>query len=308
MINRILIRLKIVQLLYAYYQNGDKSIDSAVKELRFSLSKAYDLYNLLLLLMVKVTQYALDEVEKKENYNKITHTDEVVSRKFVDNAFIMQLERNKQLKEYVESHKLDWSGADDYLKYLYGLIIESDYYKEYILTEKSDYAEDRELWRRIYRFIIMKDEKIDEVLEDMSLYWNDDKEIVDTFVLKTIKRFEKANGSNQELVEEYKDDEDMEYAERLFRKTIIDADQFRMMISQNTRNWEFDRLAYMDVVIMQVALCEMLNFPNIPVSVTINEYVEIAKCYSTPKSGGYVNGLLDHIAHWLRDNRMITKA
>lgn len=154
----------------------------------------------------------------------------------------------------------------------------------------------------------MKDERLDEVLEDQSLYWNDDKEIVDTFVLKTIKRFEEENGTNQELMPEYKDIEDREFAVRLFRRSILNDEYYRNLISQNIKNWEFNRLAFMDVIIMQIAIAEILSFPAIPTSVTINEYVEIAKYYSTAKSGSYVNGILDTIVKKLKADNKLMKA
>ena len=307
MINRILIRLKIVQLLYAYYQNKSTNIETAEKDLLFSLSKAYDLYNYLLMLMIAVTRYALQRVEQKEKHNEIIHSDEVVSHKFVDNKFIMQLEANKQLQEFRETQKKTWDNDADYVKYLYDTIVSTGFYNEYMSSGESSYAEDRELWRKIYKFIIMKDERIDEVLEDQSLYWNDDKEIVDTFVLKTIKRFDEEQGADMELMPEYKDDEDREFAVRLFRRSILNADYYRGLISQSVKNWEFNRLAYMDVVIMQVAIAEILSFPNIPVSVSINEYVEIAKCYSTAKSGGYVNGIIDNVVKRLRSENKLLK-
>ena len=174
--------------------------------------------------------------------------------------------------------------------------------------EKVTYADDRELWRKLYKNIIMKDERIDDILEEQSLYWNDDREVVDTFVLKTIKRFDPVNGANQELVPEYKDIEDQEFAIRLFRRTIMNDEYYRTLISQSIKNWEFNRLAYMDVIIMQIAMAELLSFPQIPVSVTINEYVEIAKWYSTPKSGSYVNGIIDAVAQNLKKENRLTKA
>ena len=145
------------------------------------------------------------------------------------------------------------------------------------------------------------------MLEDQSLYWNDDKEIVDTFVLKTIKRFEEKNGANQELLPEFKDEEDQEFARRLFRRAILNCDYYRHLISENTRNWDLDRVAFMDVVIMQCALAEILSFPNIPVSVSLNEYVDIAKVYSTVKSGSFVNGTLDGIVNQLKKEGKLTK-
>ena len=144
MINRILIRLKIVQLLYAYYQNKSTNIETAEKELLFSLSKAYDLYNYLLMLMIAVTRYALQRVEQKEKHNEIIHSDEVVSHKFVDNKFIMQLEANKQLQEFRETQKKTWDNDADYVKYLYDTIVSTGFYNEYMSSGESSYAEDRE--------------------------------------------------------------------------------------------------------------------------------------------------------------------
>lgn len=306
MINRTLIRLKIVQLVYSYYQNGGKNIDSAEKELLFSLSKAYDLYNYLLMLIIAVTRFAEEQVERQERNNKISHSDQVVNRRFAENLFVQQLEVNKQLIDFKETQKKSWDNDKDYIKSLYNKIVTSDIYKEYMSTEESSYMADREVWRKIYKNIIMKDEEIDNVLEEQSLYWNDDKEVVDTFVLKTIKRFEEKNGADQELMPEYKDEEDREFAIRLFRRAILNDEDYRSLINQNVKNWEFSRLAYMDVIIMQIALAEILSFPAIPVSVTINEFVEIAKYYSTAKSGGYINGIIDSIVKKLRaDNKLL---
>ena len=308
MINRTLIRLKIVQLIYAFYQNGGKNIDMAEKELLFSLSKAYDLYNYMLLLIVSVSRYAFQDVEHQEQMNRVGHINKTVSHRFADNQFAAQLEKNKQLQEFVDAKKKSWNNDIDYIKKLYADILQSEYYQEYMALEKVTYADDRELWRKIYKNIVMKDERIDEILEDQSLYWNDDREVVDTFVLKTIKRFDPANGANQELVPEYKDIEDQEFAIRLFRRTIMYDAYYRTLISQSVKNWEFNRLAYMDVIIMQIAVAEILSFPQIPVSVTINEYVEIAKWYSTPKSGGYVNGIIDSVAKKLKKENKLSKA
>ena len=307
MINRVLIRLKIVQIVYAYYQNGGKNLDTAEKELFFSLSKAYDMYNYLLLLMVEITKQA----ERKQNAakSKLLPTAEELypNTKFVNNRFIAQLEVNKQLLEFSETQKKTWENEAEFVKSLCDKIQETDIYKEYMESTTSSYEEDRELWRKLYKRIIFNNEELDQVLEDQSLYWNDDKEIVDTFVLKTIKRFEEQNGAKQELLPEFKDEEDQDFARRLFRRAILNADYYRHLISENTRNWDLDRVAFMDVIIMQIALAEILSFPNIPVSVTLNEYVEIAKLYSTPKSGSFINGTLDGIVKALKEDNKLTK-
>ena len=307
MINRVLIRQKIVQIVYAYYQNGGKNLDTAEKELFFSLSKAYDLYNYLLLLMVEVTKQANKRLNAAKNKLVPTKEELFPNTKFVENRFIAQLEVNKQLLEFSNNQKKTWENEADFVKTLCDKILESDIYKEYMASETSSYEEDRELWRKLYKNIIFNNIELDQVLEDQSLYWNDDKEIVDTFVLKTIKRFDEKNGAKQELLPEFKDEEDQDFARRLFRRTILNADYYRHLISENTKNWDLDRVAFMDVVIMQIALAEILSFPNIPVSVSLNEYVEIAKLYSTPKSGGFINGTLDGIVNSLKKENKLTK-
>ena len=307
MINRVLIRLKIVQIVYAYYQNGGKNLDAAEKELFFSLSKAYDMYNYLLLLMVEITKQAERKINAAKSKLMPSKEELYPNTKFIENRFVAQLEVNSQLLQFAEGQKKTWDNESEFVKGLCEKIMESDIYKEYMAAETSSYEEDRELWRKIYKKIIFNNAELDQVLEDQSLYWNDDKEIVDTFVLKTIKRFEEANGAKQELLPEFKDEEDKDFARRLFRRAILNADYYRHLISENTRNWDLDRVAFMDVIIMQIALAEILSFPNIPVSVSLNEYIEIAKVYSTPKSGNFINGTLDGIVKLLQKDNKLTK-
>lgn len=306
MINRKLIRVKIVQLTYAYYQNGHHNMDTAEKELLFSLSKAYDLYNYLLGLIVAITQEERRRVDIATRRAEREGT-ETPSQRFAFNKFATQLEENKQLNLFMEDKKMSWENDVEAVRKLCDQIERSPLYQEYMMSDAEDYETDRDLWRRIYRTLIQGNEDLDAILEEKSLYWNDDKEIVDTFVLKTIKRFDPANKADQELLPEYDDTEDREYALKLFRSTILNADTYQRYMSETSRNWNFSRLAYMDVVLMQIAIAEMLTFPNIPISVTINEYVDLAKLYSTPKSGGYINGMLDAIARHLVDTGRLLK-
>lgn len=306
MINRKLIRVKIVQLTYAYYQNGHHNMDTAEKELLFSLSKAYDLYNYLLGLIVAITQEERRRVDIATRRAEREGT-ETPSQRFAFNKFATQLEENKQLNLFMEDKKMSWENDVEAVRKLCDQIERSPLYQEYMMSDAEDYETDRELWRRIYRTLIQGNEDLDAILEEKSLYWNDDKEIVDTFVLKTVKRFDPANKVDQELLPEYDDTEDREYALKLFRSTILNADTYQRYMSETSRNWNFSRLAYMDVVLMQIAIAEMLTFPNIPISVTINEYVDLAKLYSTPKSGGYINGMLDAIARHLVDTGRLLK-
>lgn len=298
MINRELIRIKVVQLTYAYYQNGSKNIDAAEKELIFSLSKAYDLYNYLLALIVGITHESRRHLEVAQSRAQREGT-EMPSQRFAYNRFAMQLEENRMLNDFMEAQKKNWNDEPEFLKKIYTQITESQIYKDYMAAPEDDYNADREVWRKLYRTLIQDNSDLDALLEEQSLYWNDDKETVDTFVLKTIKRFDEKNKANQELLPEYDSEEDRDYARKLFRATIMNGNEYQHYMSEASRNWDFSRLAYMDIVIMQIAIAEMLTFPSIPISVTINEYVELAKLYSTPRSAGYINGMLDTIARHL---------
>ena len=298
MINRELIRIKIVQLTYAYYQNGNKNIDTAEKELFFSLSKAYDLYNHLLALIVAVTKEARRRLEITQGRAQREGTP-LPSQKFAFNRFALQLENNRQLQEFGETQNRSWADTPEFVGKLFEQIEQSQIYSDYMKNSDDDYESDRELWRRIYRALIQDNADLEALLEEQSLYWNDDKDVVDTFVLKTIKRFDEKNGSKQDLLPEYDSEEEKDYARKLFRATILNADEYQRLMSESSHNWDFSRLAYMDVIIMQIAIAEMITFPSIPLSVTINEYVELAKYYSTPRSAGYINGMLDAIAHHL---------
>ena len=306
MINREIIRIKIVQLTYAYYQNGNKNIDTAEKELFFSLSKAYDLYNYMLALIVAVNKEAARRNEVLVQRAKREGTAEP-SQKFVFNRFAIQLAENIQLNEFMSTQKSEWDENATFVASLLEKIEQSDIYQDYMNSTDDSYDADRELWRKLYRTFIQDNDEIDTILEDMSLYWNDDKTIVDTFVLKTIKRFDEQNGAKQELLQEWDSEEEKDFARKIFRAAILNADEYQRAMSEASRNWDFSRLAFMDIILMQIAIAEMMTLPNIPISVTINEYVEIAKFYSTPKSAGYINGMLDAIARNLVESGRLTK-
>ncbi len=306
MINRELIRIKIVQLTYAYYQNGNKNIDTAEKELLFSLSKAYDLYNMLLALIVAVSKAAERRLEIARARAQ-REQKPMPSAKFAMNRFALQLADNKQLQEFLAEHKHPWEEEPEFVERMLTQIELTQFYQEYMASATNDYESDRELWRRLYRLLIQDNDELDALLEEKSLYWNDDKQVVDSFVLKTIKRFEEKNGPRQDLLPEYDSEEEKVYAQRLFRATILNADEYQRFMSEASRNWDFSRLAFMDVVIMQIAIAEMLTFPSIPLSVTINEFVELSKIYSTPRSFGYVNGMLDAIARHLMNTGKLMK-
>jgi len=307
MINREIIRNKVVQLTYAYYQNGNKNIDSAEKELLFSLSKAYDLYAYMLALIPAVAKESRKYLEVAQSKAQREGT-EMPQPKFAYNRFAIQVEQNVALNDILETKKISWNDHPEFVNKLYLQITESQIYKDYMESDEDSFEADREVWRKLYRTLIENNQDIDSILEEESLYWNDDKEIVDTFVVKTIKRFDEKSGNKQEILPEYSSEDDTEFARKLFRAAILNADEYQHYMTEMSHNWDFSRLAFMDIIIMQIAIAEMMTFPAIPVTVTINEYVDIAKLYSTPRSGGYINGVLDPVARMLAQTGRMLKA
>lgn len=307
MVNRELIRQKVVQIVYSYYQKGVDSADEAERSLLVSLSKAYDMYNLLLLLLVELNRMAMRYYQMRQSRQQRLGLYEDVSSRFIDNRFILQLASNQQLMEFRDEQNRFWADQEEFVRALYLKLEDTDLYKEYMAAQSTTYEEDRQLWRQIYRQLVCDNEELDAIFEEQNLYWNDDKPIVDTFVLKTINRFSEDSAPSMPLLPEFKDEADREFAIRLLRRTLSNADYLQSLISGSTRRWEMNRVALMDRVILQIALAEITSFPAIPVSVSINEYVELAKSYSTPKSSKYVNATLDHITRQLIDEKKLMK-
>lgn len=306
MINRALIRTKVVQIVYSYLIDGEKSIDTAEKELFASLDKSYELYYLLLLIPVELTRMQRMRIDNARSKFMATPEEKAPNTRFIDNRFIAQLESDKAFVKYVEERPLVWNDDSNYLRSLLDRILASEEYAQYLQAEDS-YENDRTFWKNVYRHIIFPDENLGELLESLSLYWNDDISIISTFVLKTVKRFEEAAGENQELLPMFKDEDDRVFARTLLRRSLLDYESNRKLIEQFTRNWEIERIAFMDVVIMTVALAEITSFPSIPLQVSFNEYIEIAKSYSTVKSGNFINGVLEAITSLLKKEGRLEK-
>lgn len=305
MINRALIRLKVVQLIYAYYQNEGKTTEVALKELDFSLQKSYDLYRSLLALLVELRRLAQHKSDVRRNSTMLASGGN--DTMLAENKFLLQLEDNKELTAWSAKQKTQWDVEDKFLKRLYEAIITDENFLTYVDKGDTSYEADREVVRRLYKTHIIGNEEFGPLLEEQSLYWNDDKEIVDSFVIKTIKRFDESNGADQELLPAYAAEEDQDFAARLFTTAIDRGEEVREMIRRNTRNWDFERMVLMDVLILQIAVAEILEFPSIPLNVTFNEYIDIAKYYSTPRSAGYVHGMLDTIVKQLKAEGAVLK-
>lgn len=307
MINRVLLRIKIIQILYSYYKSGDKTALMVEKELFYSIEKTYDLYYHLLNLAVAITDFALQKIEARKNKLRPTAQDLNPNTRFVDNSFIQQLRNNVHLKSYLTERKLSWVNNPEVIKELHEEITSTGFYTEYMEAATADYDADKELWKKIFKKVLLSSATLDESIEEQSIYWTDDVEIVISFILKTIKRFELTEGVGQRLLPMFKDDEDIDFAKKLLHGVLKNGVSYRETIDKNTRNWELERIAFMDTLIMEVAMSELMDFPTIPVNVTLNEYIEIAKNYSTDKSGTFINGVLDNIVGQLKEENKLIK-
>jgi N utilization substance protein B len=273
----------------------------------FGLQKSYDLYFYLLLLMVELTKAYENRVEAKRNKHLPSEEDLNPNTHLIHNKFMLQLRENAQFQKQLTERPLRWDANEAFVKNLLDTILASDTYKEYCRIASPTYEEDREFWRKSFKQFIYMNEELDEILEDECIYWNDDVEIVQTFVLKTIKKFSPEKGANQPLLPMFKDKEDKDFALRLLHDTLRNEKKYRDLIDKHTDKWDFDRIAFMDLIIMQVALSEIFTFESIPTSVSLNEYIEIAKSYSTPKSGTFINGILDAIVQEIKEENRIFK-
>ena len=307
MINRILIRIKVLQIVYSYYQNGNNDLKVAENELLFSLKKSYDLYHYFLLLIVDVTNLQRRILDARKNKYMPTEAELNPNTRLVDNRFTAQIAENEALRKYVAEQGLSWDNDGDFIKMVLDMILSSEQYGEYLNNENDSYETDKEFWRIVFKKLICGNEAIDDYLQDKSIYWNDDISIVETFTLKTIKQFEKAAGSKQKLLPMFKDLEDQSFAIKLFRQSLMKGSESRERINKHMKNWETERIANMDLIIMQVALAEIMTFPTIPINVTLNEYIDTAKYYSTPKSGTFINGILDSVVNELKKEKLLLK-
>ena len=293
--------------MYSYYQNGNNDLKVAENELLFSLKKSYDLYHYFLLLIVDVTNLQRRILDARKNKYMPTEAELNPNTRLVDNRFTAQIAENEALRKYVAEQGLSWDNDGDFIKMVLDMILSSEQYGEYLNNENDSYETDKEFWRIVFKKLICGNEAIDDYLQDKSIYWNDDISIVETFTLKTIKQFEKAAGSKQKLLPMFKDLEDQSFAIKLFRQSLMKGSEFRERINKHMKNWETERIANMDIIIMQVALAEIMTFPTIPINVTLNEYIDTAKYYSTPKSGTFINGILDSVVNELKKEKLLLK-
>ncbi|MDP3433253.1 MAG: transcription antitermination factor NusB [Bacteroidota bacterium] len=308
MISRRIIRIKVLQILYAFFTSPETSINQTEKELFFSLQKTFDLYHYLMALVLDIQKFAEERIDLGLKKHRPTSEDLAPNTRFVNNLLLSKLKVNISLNKYLESSKLTWINNEDLIRKLYVTLIDQDFYKEYMKEPQQSFADDRKLIEDIFKYLILDNDDIESLLEEQSIYWNDDLDFVVSMILKTFKKFREESDERQALLPMFKDDEDRQFAKDLYRKVVLNHADNVVLIKQHTENWDIERIAFIDNLILELALSEFLYFPSIPTKVTMNEYIELSKYYSTEKSRNFINGILDKALRDLKKANTILKA
>tara|TARA_R110000868_G_scaffold330120_2_gene591039 strand:+ start:4307 stop:5218 length:912 start_codon:yes stop_codon:yes gene_type:complete len=285
-----------MQTLYAFKGSESDDLSKDQKFLLFSIDNMYSLYLLLISLFIEVQKRAEDDLQKKQKKHLATKEDINPNRKFVENKLLHALKDNLELNNLLELHKItNWNLDGEYVDIIFKAIISSDLYKAYMQTKVSGFKEDKDFIIDIFKNVVAPNEKLYEYIEDKNLTWLDDLPTVNTTILKLLRKVKQTSPDNHFTPKLYKDADDKQYAIDLFKKTLLNKTAITKEIDERTQNWDSDRIANIDYVLLQMGICELKNFSSIPVKVTINEYLEIAKEYSTPKSSIFINGILDKL-------------
>jgi N utilization substance protein B len=307
MISRRLLRIKALMALYAFNRREDDDLAKAEKELVFSIGKTYDLYHYLMLLVIEIADIASERIEQSLRKKMPSYEDLNPNSRFIDNEVIRQLRNNIFFNKYISASKLSWANYLHIPRQLFNSMATWNPYIQYMKSDDKDYQSDKKFIISLMTDFLPNSEDLLNCLEEQSIYWNDDMEYVLVMVEKTLKKFRADSGEKAQLMPLFKNEEDEEFVKILFRKAVLNTKKCSELIDSNTTNWEVERIALMDILVMQLAITEVIEFPEIPVKVTLNEYIEIAKYYCTSKSSTFVNGILDNIVKEIREKGMFKK-
>lgn len=307
MLSRRLLRIKVIKSLYAHLKSGSTNMMASEKNLMQSVDKCYDLYFLMMSIIVDMARYAESRQELAKQKQLPTHEDLNPNRRFVDNRVIHLIATSDSINDRLAARKLSWSRQGDLIKDLYNKLIKTDLYKAYMCSPEDSFAADLKFVDRFFREALEDDEQLEATLDDMSLLWNDDLGFALIMVVRTLSGIREST-TEIKVLPKFKSDEDEEFVKQLFEKSLLQYNDNQTIIDRFTRNWDVERIAFMDNLIMSVATTELTSFASIPVKVTLDEYIEIAKFYSTPSSGIFINGVLDKIVVELTQQGDIRKS
>ncbi len=308
-----MVRTRVVQTLFAYYKNPDKTLLTARKELNKSFADTYDLYFSLLDFANELTAYAQRQLEEQSARARATHSSWAPNRRFVQNRLAQQLFDNRALRARIQEQQLSWDSGMQAVADVYKRLTESEFYRQYMEAETCTYNDDKRIWRQIYQHLLTGNEVLNDALEEMELVldktnWTTDMEVVLSYVIKTIKRFGEDSTPETPLLEMFDNEDEVRFASSLLEKAIKEHDQFEQLINSHLKGWDAERIAYMDRIIIEAALAEITEFENIALTVSMNEYIELAKEYSGDKSYMFINGILTEILRDLKNEGSLFKA
>lgn len=308
MVNRRHIRVKVMQSIYAMHQNGSDNLEKEEKFLFYSIDAIQDLYLIMLSSLIEICKKESVFLHKSSQKHLATPQERKPNEKFIKNAIFQILAENNSLSIALETRKIDnWALNDDYILILLDAVKKSKLYANYMSNAVNTFEEDKEFIVNLFEQVIVPNEKLYDYLEDNKLTWIDDIPVVNTEIIKQLRAIKAVEGGNFRVVKLFKDNEDKDFVRDLFRKTILNEKELAKEYVDKTPNWDSERIAEIDTIILKMAICELLKFPSIPVKVTLNEYLELAKEYSTPKSSVFINGILDNLVKELQANNRIQK-
>lgn len=306
MISRRLLRIKVLHILYAYFNGNGEGLARYEKDLFYSIDKSYDLYHLFFLLLLDVKEYAEQRTELAKNKRVPTEKDLNPNLKFIENRVIKQLTSTNRLYKYIDEKKLSWIDHPELIKKIYQEMLESASYKKYIESADS-YDTDKQFIVNFLSEYLVDNDDMYQILEEHSIYWNDDIEFVLSMNIKTIEKL-KSGSIDVNLFQLFKNDDDKEFVKKLFRMVVLKHQENSAIIQNHIKNWDVERIAQLDLLVLEMAITEIIQFPSIPIKVSFNEYIELVKFYSTDRSNAFVNGVLDKIISHLKEEGKIVKA
>ncbi len=308
MVNRRHIRVKVMQSIYAMHQNGSDNLEKEEKFLYYSIDAIQDLYLVMLSALIEICKKETVFLHLSSQKHLATPQERKPNEKFIKNAIFQILAENNSLSIALENRKIDnWNLNDDYILSLLNDIKQSKLYQNYMSNSVNTFEEDKEFIVNLFMDVIVPNDKLYDYLEDHKLTWIDDIPVVNTEIIKQLKAIKNVEGGGFRVPKLFKDNEDKDFVRDLFRKTVLNERELAKEYDDKTPNWDSDRIAEIDTIILKMAICEFLKFPSIPVKVSLNEYLELAKEYSTPKSSIFINGILDNLVKELEANDRIKK-
>ncbi len=306
MLSRRLLRIKVIKALFAHLKSGADNMIASEKTLMVSVDKAYDLYFQMMLLPVELVRYAEQRIELAKQKKLPTFEDLHPNTRFIDNAVIRLIADSDAVNDYAAAHKLGWNGQGDLIRTLYTQLSESDYFKEYMQAGEPSFAADRKLLEEFFTQL-QSCEVLEDVLEELSILWDDDLPYIVMMILRTLSNLRPSH-TDLRVPSKFKSDDDPAFVKTLFEKSLVNFDEYQRAIEKFTANWDVERIVFMDNLILGTAIAELTSFPSIPVKVTMDEYIEISKYYSTPGSSTFINGVLDKIVESLTEEGRIQKS